>query len=408
MVHLRPARPQLHVQPVLLINAGRERLVKAAMLGLGFPVRAEIDGLGDSRARERERGAKSAKKSEKSACGTVHLPVARGRGRGSVVGPSAAVEPRSIARIAGIRYDRATRASKPCDRSSGNRKAAMKNLLAVIGDGSAGPVLEAALLVARRFNSHIVGLHSLTTEYAVVFGGEMGFSISSEVDRTLEREGHERRDQARNLFRDVMNAQGVPIGPPAPGYNGPSASWREEDGRQNAVVGMSGRVYDLILVEQPEKLASIAEATLEDALFESGRPVLMVPKRSLPTLGEVVAIAWNGSTETAVTVAMGMPFLKQARKVVIVAVGPQHMPEPGPEGEELARTLERHGIDVSMRVAYGRQKAQGESFLKEAMAAGARLLVKGGYPQSRLPQIIFGRRHRDIHKEAQLPVLMAR
>ncbi len=83
-----------------------------------------------------------------------------------------------------------------------------------------------------------------------------------------------------------MNAQGVPIGPPAPGYNGPSASWREEDGRQNAVVGMSGRVYDLILVEQPEKLASIAEATLEDALFESGRPVLMVPKVIGPDLGE--------------------------------------------------------------------------------------------------------------------------
>jgi len=152
----------------------------------------------------------------------------------------------------------------------------MKNLLAVIGDGSAGPVLEAALLVARRFNSHIVGLHSLTTEYAVVFGGEMGFSISSEVDRTLEREGHERRDQARRLFREFMNTHGIPIGAVAPGHNGPSASWREEDGRQNAGVGMSGRVYDLILVEQPEKLASIAEATLEDALFESGRPVLMV------------------------------------------------------------------------------------------------------------------------------------
>ena len=86
----------------------------------------------------------------------------------------------------------------------------MKNLLAVIGDGNAGAVLEAALLVAKRFNSHIVGLHSLTTEYAVVFGGEMGFSISSEVDRTLEREGHERRDQARRLFRDFMNGHGVP------------------------------------------------------------------------------------------------------------------------------------------------------------------------------------------------------
>src|ERR1700752_3785450 len=284
----------------------------------------------------------------------------------------------------------------------------MKNLLAVIGDGNAKPVLDASMKVAQRFDSHIVGLHSLTTEYAVVFGGEMGFSISSEVDRTLEREGHERRDQARRLFRDFMNTNGIPIEPTPAGHNGPTASWREEDGRQNAVVGMIGRVFDLIVVEQPEKLASIAEATLEDALFESGRPVLMVPKRSLPTLGEVVAIAWNGRTETAATVTVGMPFLKQARKVVVVAVGPQHMPEPGPEGEELARTLEQHGIDVSLRTAFGRQKAQGESFLNEAIEAGADLLLKGAYTQSRIRQMIFGGGTRHIIMESKIPVLMAR
>jgi nucleotide-binding universal stress UspA family protein len=284
----------------------------------------------------------------------------------------------------------------------------MKNLLTVIGDGNAAHVLDAALLVARRFDSHIVGLHSLTTEYAVVFGGEMGFSISSEVDRTLEREGHERRDQARRLFRDFMDSKGIPIAPPTPGQNAPSASWREEDGRQNAVVGMIGRVFDLIIVEQPEKLASIAEATLEDALFESGRPVLMVPKRVPPTLGEVVAVAWNGSTETALTVAVGMPFIKRAREVVIVAVGPQHMPEPGPVGEELARAIEGHGVRVSLRTAYGRQKAMGESFLKEAVAAGADLLLKGAYTQSRIRQMIFGGATRHIIMDAQLPVLMAR
>ncbi|HZT88983.1 MAG TPA: universal stress protein [Stellaceae bacterium] len=284
----------------------------------------------------------------------------------------------------------------------------MKNLLTVVGDGNAAPVLETALLTARRFNSHIVGLHSLTTEYAVVFGGEMGFSISSEVDRTLEREGHERRDQARRLFREFMAANGVPIGPPTLGYNGPTASWREEDGRQNAVVGLIGRVFDLIIVEQPEKLASIAEATLEDALFESGRPVMMVPKTPPKALGEVIAIAWNGSTETAVTVAMGMPFLKQARQVVVVAVGPQHMPEPGPGGEELVRTLEQHGLEVSLRVAVGRQKAQGESFLKEAVAAGADLMLKGAYTQSRIRQMIFGGGTRHIIMEARMPVLMAR
>ena len=284
----------------------------------------------------------------------------------------------------------------------------MRNLLAVIGDGNAGPVLEAALKVARRFNSHIVGLHSLTTEYAVVFGGEMGFSISSEVDRTLEREGHDRRDQARRLFRDFMDAQGVPVGPAGTDTTGPSASWREEDGRQNAVVGMSGRVYDLIIVEQPEKLASIAEATLEDALFESGRPVLMVPRAIGPNLGRAIAVAWNGSTETAMTVALGMPFLKHAEHVIVVAVGPQHMPEPGPTGEELARSLEGHGLNVSLRPAFGRQRAMGESFLKEAMAAGADLLLKGAYTQSRIRQMIFGGATRHIIMEAKIPVIMAR
>jgi nucleotide-binding universal stress UspA family protein len=292
--------------------------------------------------------------------------------------------------------------------ASGSRVEAMKNLLAVIGDGNAGSVLEAALMVARRFDSHIVGLHSLTTEYAVVFGGEMGFSISSEVDRTLEREGHDRRDQARNLFRDFMTAHGVPIGPPAPGYVGPIASWREEDGRQNAVVGMSGRVYDLIIVEQPEKLASIAEATLEDALFESGRPVMMVPKTMGPVLGDTIAIAWNGSTETALTVAVSMPLLKQARHVVVVAVGPQHMPEPGPTGEEIASSLAGHGLDVSLRSAFGRQRAMGESFLKETMAAGADLMLKGAYTQSRIRQMIFGGATRHIIMDAKIPVIMAR
>jgi len=284
----------------------------------------------------------------------------------------------------------------------------MRNLLAVIGDGNAGPVLDAALKVARRFNSHIVGLHSLTTEYAVVFGGEMGFSISSEVDRTLEREGHDRRDQARRLFRDFMTAQGVPIGPVSSDHPGPSASWREEDGRQNAVVGMIGRVYDLIIVEQPEKLASIAEATLEDALFESGRPVMMVPKEMPATLGDIVALAWNGSTETATTFALAMPFLEKAKEVIVVAVGQQHMPEPGPTGDEMARTLERHGFKVSQRTAVGRQKPQGESFLQEAMAAGADLMLKGAYTQSRIRQMIFGGATRHIIMESKIPVIMAR
>jgi hypothetical protein len=124
----------------------------------------------------------------------------------------------------------------------------MKSILAVVADGDAAPVLATALNVAQRFKGHIVGLHAVTTEYAVVFGGEMGFSISSEVDRTLEREGQERREQARRVFREFMAGQKVPVGAAGAGETGPTAEWREEDGRQNAVVGALGRVFDLIVV----------------------------------------------------------------------------------------------------------------------------------------------------------------
>src|SRR5215472_9715062 len=125
----------------------------------------------------------------------------------------------------------------------------MKSILAVVADGNAGPVLTTALTVAQRFSGHVVGLHAPTTEYAVVFGGEMGFSISSEVDRTLEREGQDRRDQARALFSAFMREHEVALDEGRD--DRPSAEWREETGRQNAVVGSLGRIFDLIVVERP-------------------------------------------------------------------------------------------------------------------------------------------------------------
>ena len=279
----------------------------------------------------------------------------------------------------------------------------MKTILAVVGDGTATPLLETALLVARRFGSRIVGLNAVTTEYAVVFGGEMGFSISSEVDRTLEREGQERREQARALFALFMRQHGVPVGGVA--GEGPSAEWRQEAGRQNAVVGALGRVFDLITVERPAKLASLAEATLEDALFESGRPVLMAPPIALPSFGERVLVAWNGSTETARTVAFAMPFLQRAASVQVVSV--EGGMTPGPSGSDLAATLTRHGIPAIARHVTARDGTTGEVYLREAKAIDADLMVKGAYTQSRLRQMIFGGATRHIIMEATLPVLLA-
>jgi nucleotide-binding universal stress UspA family protein len=279
----------------------------------------------------------------------------------------------------------------------------MKTLLTVIGDGQAATLLETALLVARRFSSRIVGLNAVTAEYAVVFGGEMGLTISSEVDRTVEQESDRRRNEARALFHDFMARHEVPVGPRA--ETGPSAEWREEAGRQNLVVGTVGRVFDLIVLERPTRPSSLAEATLEDALFESGRPVLMAPPDPPPSLGERILVAWNGSSETARALAFSMPFLKEAKIVEVVSV--EGGTVPGPLAEAVAQTLAVHGITVTARHIPAEGRPAGAIYIDAAKAMDADLMIKGAYTQSRLRQLIFGGATRHILAEAPIPVILA-
>jgi nucleotide-binding universal stress UspA family protein len=281
----------------------------------------------------------------------------------------------------------------------------MKNLLAVVGSGSDDPVLETALLIARRFNSHITGLHSLRSEFEDDSGSDTALPIYSDFNR--RRDGLSSRDQARSRFHVFMNQHDIRSAA-SPDKDDVSASWFEGNARKSALVGVIGRVHDLIVIEQPGSLSSIDGINFEDAVFESGRPVLMAAKDNRSLLGEVIGIAWNGTPETTHTVALAMPLLKRAKKVVIVSVGRNDMPEPGPGGEELAEALKRHGMNVSLRMAFGRQKRQGQSFLKEAVAAEVDLLLKGAYTRSRLRQTIFGGATRHIILKSPIPVLMAR
>jgi nucleotide-binding universal stress UspA family protein len=80
---------------------------------------------------------------------------------------------------------------------------------------------------------------------------------------------------------------------------------------------------------------------------------------------------------------------------------------PGPSGEELAAMLTRHGLATTQRHVVAKGRTPGEVFLTEAKAAGADLLIKGAYTQSRLRQMIFGGATRHIIMEADIPVLLA-
>jgi nucleotide-binding universal stress UspA family protein len=81
----------------------------------------------------------------------------------------------------------------------------------------------------------------------------------------------------------------------------------------------------------------------------------------------------------------------------------------GPTAEEVSNSLLRQGISVDIINREGKRSPAeaGALMLKETEKIGANLLVKGGYTQSRLRQMIFGGATNHILNEAKVPVLMA-
>lgn len=268
-------------------------------------------------------------------------------------------------------------------------------------------VLQSALLVARRFDSYIEGLHMRPGQPDIIAAGADGFvAAAPDLVASFEREARERAERARTTFETFMTEQNLPRAASLGPGTGLCADWRIESSSGHAAIGSLGRVFDLIVVGRPLK-DSVAPsmAALETALFEAGRPLLIAPPKPPERLGDEILIAWNCSTETARTVAFAMPILKQAKRITVVMVQRATVPGPGPG--ELARNLQRHGLNVDWREVPSGGSDAGDVVLREARNLGADLLIKGAYTQSRLRQMIFGGVTSYILSDADIPVLMA-
>jgi nucleotide-binding universal stress UspA family protein len=275
----------------------------------------------------------------------------------------------------------------------------MKTILIPTEDHDAMPaVLEAAWLIARAFDSYMEGVAvrpSAVTYVAVEPLGSVFNSGAYEANIA---------PQACGQFDSFMQVHGVPRAEREPAVF--SYGWPRVEVAEDAFVGSRGRVFDLIVLGRPgPKPQNPRMPPLEAALFDSGRPVLIVPASAPKTIARNVLIAWNGSTEQARTNAFAAPLLRLADKVTVLTV--EGATTPGPSGEEAARHLRQNGIKATALTVKPGARTSGEVILNQAASLDCDLLVKGAYTQSRLRQMIFGGATRYILANATLPVLMA-
>ncbi|RMD61542.1 MAG: universal stress protein, partial [Alphaproteobacteria bacterium] len=249
-------------------------------------------------------------------------------------------------------------------------------------DGGPGSeaALSAALYFGRRHQARVDLLHveiDVAGTVPVVGEGMSGAALE-QIMQSLQEEAARRRETARALYEQHCVSAGLPVVEPvsAPEPGRFVVSFQHVVGREIDEIVRRGRLHDLIVMARSgEGTAQGGEdlsPAFDAALFDSGRPVCLVPAKPVADVCKSVAVAWNGSRESVRAVAMTLPLLSRADKVfVLTARDGSRSAEPS----DLARYLAAHGITARTWAFTPGVGPIGEALLLEAAEMGADIMV---------------------------------
>src|SRR5712691_1128411 len=243
----------------------------------------------------------------------------------------------------------------------------IKDLVVNLTVGTDGdPAARFAISIAAKFEAHIAGI---AFAYDPAITPTVMDGLSAGWVDALRTENRAAAQEAVDRFEAAAKREGL------------SAEHRIIEanlGRAANLFGRMARRFDLAVVGQTDPEQALPDDLLiEAALFESGRPVVVVPYIQTEDLklGHIL-VCWDGSRNAARAIADSMPFLMRGKKVEIVR-------------------LVAADLDVSNVI------------LSYAADCAADFIVMGGYGHSRLREFILGGATRGILQSMMVPVLMA-
>ncbi len=286
-----------------------------------------------------------------------------------------------------------------------------KLLLPLTGAASGDAALATALQIARTWDAHLLVLHVRvdSRDVAPLAGEGLSGAMIEDMMTATEAEGQARAHAARTMFEAAMARAGIAVGDPSPnpdGVRAPSASFAAIAGREEDLVAQQARLADLTVVPHAESEDTSSSEALNAVLFDSGRPVLVAPPTAPAPFGRRIALAWNGTAESAASVAAALPWLARADGVRILSA--EDYQRRGPGAADLAAYLALHDIEAEIATFKPVDKDVGAGLLAAAGAFGADMLAMGAYSHSRLRQLLLGGVTRTVLEHATLPVLMNR
>jgi nucleotide-binding universal stress UspA family protein len=259
------------------------------------------------------------------------------------------------------------------------------------------PAAQFAVSIAATFEAHIAAI-AFAYDPVVMPTVMNGLSVAW-VD-TQRIENRAAAQEAVDRFEAAAKREGL------------SAEHRIIEASLGKAANLFGRItrrFDLAVVGQMDPERTLPDDLLiEAALFESGRPVVVVPyiqKEGLKL--DRVLVCWDGSRSAARAVADSLPFLKRGKliEIVMVASGGGKVDEL--PGADLGEHLARHDLDVEVKRLVAADIDVSNAVLSYAADRAADFIVMGGYGHSRLREFVLGGATRGILESMTVPVLMA-
>ena len=146
-------------------------------------------------------------------------------------------------------------------------------------------------------------------------------------------------------------------------------------------------------------------AVREGALFQSGRPLLVVPEGDPGNLGETVVVAWKDGVEATRAVVAAAPFFATAKRILLVTVKEGEREDPSLAA--MADYLTLTGLKVETSTIASESDNAGDALLREAASQPGPLLVMGAYGHWRWREWAFGGVTHRVLSSTTVPVLMA-
>jgi nucleotide-binding universal stress UspA family protein len=251
-----------------------------------------------------------------------------------------------------------------------------------------------ALSVAGAFNAHVTGI---AFAYEPVLPGNVMGGIPASL---IESSRAESRNAAKAAAERFEKAAEV------------SVETRIVDATLVAAADLFGRIarrFDVSVVAQAEPgRAGAQDLMIEAALFQSGRPVIVVPYIHRGALAlDRVMVGWDGSRTAARAIGDAMPLLGRAKAVEIVIVATDRAKSDEITGAAIARHLARHGLSVDVKRIVASDTDVANTILSHAADSGTDFIVMGGYGHSRLREWVLGGATRGILESMTVPVLMS-